>query len=393
MSREFFRSRSNGSESQVEKAEATPHSASAPASGSSLEFFQGKHKERNSRGPSPPIEKTGKFCGKSTTSYLKQFKSFVTGSRSRSPNAGHEAKYGSLDRSLGASAKHGRKMESVRKSESFGKESTLPPSQAAGKQCSHGPGKADNKESKENDEGTTETKEDSKVPITVNGNGNPIVMDAQPVEIAKQFEKESGTSTGSSPDGASSPSEPKPVLKRSSGAGGSSSKIKKQVKIDTNSTILLVSRDQGPCDMANASTVELRKGVSVDSIDDPQHKGEDTDKDQGGITITIKDSSPTQESKELDKEGKVVAEDANKLESVKKEGEKKEGDEEKKEGEGDKKGTAEDDDAEKAIHNSPEGRFLKFDTEIGRGSFKTVFKGLDTETGVQVAWCELQVKI
>ena len=36
-------------------------------------------------------------------------------------------------------------------------------------------------------------------------------------------------------------------------------------------------------------------------------------------------------------------------------------------------------------------RFLKFEEEIGRGSFKTVYKGLDTETGVAVAWCELQV--
>jgi len=38
---------------------------------------------------------------------------------------------------------------------------------------------------------------------------------------------------------------------------------------------------------------------------------------------------------------------------------------------------------------SPDGRFLKFE-EIGRGSFKTVYKGLDTETGVDVAWCELK---
>ncbi|KAK3101753.1 hypothetical protein FSP39_006118 [Pinctada imbricata] len=47
---------------------------------------------------------------------------------------------------------------------------------------------------------------------------------------------------------------------------------------------------------------------------------------------------------------------------------------------------------EKAISTSPDGRFLKFDIEIGRGSFKTVYKGLDTETGVAVAWCELQDK-
>ena len=46
---------------------------------------------------------------------------------------------------------------------------------------------------------------------------------------------------------------------------------------------------------------------------------------------------------------------------------------------------------EKAVASSPDGRFLVFDIEIGRGSFKTVFKGLDTETGVAVAWCELQV--
>lgn len=46
----------------------------------------------------------------------------------------------------------------------------------------------------------------------------------------------------------------------------------------------------------------------------------------------------------------------------------------------------------KAVSTSPDGRFLKFDIEIGRGSFKTVYKGLDTETWVEVAWCELQVR-
>ncbi|NXA80072.1 WNK2 kinase, partial [Thryothorus ludovicianus] len=44
----------------------------------------------------------------------------------------------------------------------------------------------------------------------------------------------------------------------------------------------------------------------------------------------------------------------------------------------------------KAVATSPDGRFLKFDIELGRGSFKTVYKGLDTETWVEVAWCELQ---
>lgn len=45
----------------------------------------------------------------------------------------------------------------------------------------------------------------------------------------------------------------------------------------------------------------------------------------------------------------------------------------------------------KAVATSPDGRYLKFNIEIGRGSFKNVYKGLDTETTVEVAWCELQV--
>lgn len=38
---------------------------------------------------------------------------------------------------------------------------------------------------------------------------------------------------------------------------------------------------------------------------------------------------------------------------------------------------------------SPCNRFIKYDVVIGSGSFKTVYRGLDTETGVTVAWCEL----
>lgn len=50
-----------------------------------------------------------------------------------------------------------------------------------------------------------------------------------------------------------------------------------------------------------------------------------------------------------------------------------------------------DDTSTLAVASSPDGRFLKFASDLGRGSFKTVFRGLDTETGVDVAWCELQV--
>ena len=52
-----------------------------------------------------------------------------------------------------------------------------------------------------------------------------------------------------------------------------------------------------------------------------------------------------------------------------------------------------DDIVDVAIDKSSNGRFLKFDYEVGRGSFKTVYRGLDTETGVAVAWCELQVSM
>lgn len=50
------------------------------------------------------------------------------------------------------------------------------------------------------------------------------------------------------------------------------------------------------------------------------------------------------------------------------------------------------DDDDEPVALSPCGRFFKYDKEVGRGSFKTVYRGLDTETGVAVAWCELLVK-
>ncbi|XP_037808502.1 serine/threonine-protein kinase WNK1-like, partial [Lucilia sericata] len=47
------------------------------------------------------------------------------------------------------------------------------------------------------------------------------------------------------------------------------------------------------------------------------------------------------------------------------------------------------DDDDEPVAMSPCGRFFKYDKEVGRGSFKTVYRGLDTQTGVAVAWCEL----
>ncbi|XP_022523704.2 serine/threonine-protein kinase WNK4 [Astyanax mexicanus] len=60
--------------------------------------------------------------------------------------------------------------------------------------------------------------------------------------------------------------------------------------------------------------------------------------------------------------------------------------------ENERKREKEDEVETKAVATSPDGRFLKFNVEIGRGSFKTVYKGLDTETTVEVAWCELQTR-
>ena len=66
------------------------------------------------------------------------------------------------------------------------------------------------------------------------------------------------------------------------------------------------------------------------------------------------------------------------------------GDKKTEDGEDEDKKKEDEEEEPKAIDTSPDGRYLKFDEEIGHGSFKTVFKGLDTDTGVAVAWCELQ---
>ena len=84
-------------------------------------------------------------------------------------------------------------------------------------------------------------------------------------------------------------------------------------------------------------------------------------------------------------------------EKEKRHGEEKEKDEKEDAGKEVEKDTlvddlvVDDDDIEEAVDRSPGGRYLKFELEIGRGSFKTVYRGLDSETGVDVAWCELLV--
>merc|ERR550519_1621788 len=130
-------------------------------------------------------------------------------------------------------------------------------------------------------------------------------------------------------------------------------------------------------------------------------KSRNRDLDETDSTVKDVDDVEGKVVEELtEKEGKVEKEGSESREPV---GIKDEGDDDGEsdgdgddkvdkdgEGKGDKK---EDEEEEpKAIDSSPDGRYLKFDEEIGRGSFKTVYKGLDTETGVAVAWAELQDK-
>ena len=48
------------------------------------------------------------------------------------------------------------------------------------------------------------------------------------------------------------------------------------------------------------------------------------------------------------------------------------------------------DDSERTLETSPNGQFYKINQVIGRGAFKIVHRGLNADTGVPVAWCELQ---
>ena len=38
------------------------------------------------------------------------------------------------------------------------------------------------------------------------------------------------------------------------------------------------------------------------------------------------------------------------------------------------------------VEISPKGRFKRFQEELGRGAYKIVYKGVDNETGREIAW-------
>ena len=47
---------------------------------------------------------------------------------------------------------------------------------------------------------------------------------------------------------------------------------------------------------------------------------------------------------------------------------------------------------EKELERSPKGRYTKLEEEIGRDSFKVVYKAYDATSGSMVAWNEVQIK-
>ena len=47
---------------------------------------------------------------------------------------------------------------------------------------------------------------------------------------------------------------------------------------------------------------------------------------------------------------------------------------------------------ETAVEKSPEGRYLRFRDRLGRGAFKTVYKGIDTYEMREVAWNAVSIR-
>ena len=341
--------------------------------------------EQTGKNTSKSGEKTSKFCGKSTTSYFKQFKSFVTGRTSPS-NKCDDLK---VDPNSNQSATPTSKMQSSSSSELklTRKKSDSPekgtPSNATTTDV--------------NGECSSKMSENKETSTGSNGNNNP--SEEQAAEITNHLERQRSSASTSS-EGASSPSDPKPALKRGSNSSGS--KIKKQVTIEDKATVVVMTCNPEE----EKSGTKLQKDTSVDNMkdtllafDNVEGKDEAVDDEKlEDIKIEVpnlpkddtkgangKESSPVQSEGEKKDQNEKKEDSDHKKESETEE--KKEGEEEKKDVVPEK----EDETEENAVSTSPGGRFLKFDTEIGRGSFKTVFKGLDTETGVQVAWCELQV--
>ena len=154
-------------------------------------------------------------------------------------------------------------------------------------------------------------------------------------------------------------------------------KLKKSVTIDETTTVVEIDKLD--------EKIIGKPPVQVN------HTSSNTEQKVENSTITPEPPISASTSKDVEAVKKTGDKDARR--DSEKSSEKKESDQEKKDLEEEKKESSEkkNEAEEKAVSQSENGRFFKFDIEIGRGSFKTVYKGLDTDTGVAVAWCELQV--
>lgn len=157
-------------------------------------------------------------------------------------------------------------------------------------------------------------------------------------------------------------------------------KLKKSVTIDDTTTVVEIG-DIDSAILGSVSEIKLIKS-DIEQNSETETKNIPNSKTDSGIVTS---------SQSLENENKKEVENTLKNDAPKEEKKKDEKSPvEKKDGETNEK---KDEVEEKAVAQSENGRFFKFDIEIGRGSFKTVYKGLDTDTGVAVAWCELQVNI
>ncbi|XP_053377152.1 serine/threonine-protein kinase WNK1-like isoform X2 [Mercenaria mercenaria] len=172
-------------------------------------------------------------------------------------------------------------------------------------------------------------------------------------------------------------------------------KLKKSVTIDDTTTVVEI-RDSDSAIIGSVSEIKLIKSDN-DPSSEIENKDCSTTKTDSGIgsqTLEVENkkevpdhadnfvkTGPPKEEKKKEEKSSVEKKDGESSE-------KKENEDDKKDANAEKKDEVE----EKAVAQSENGRFFKFDIEIGRGSFKTVYKGLDTDTGVAVAWCELQDK-
>ena len=210
-----------------------------------------------------------------------------------------------------------------------------------------------------------------------------------------------------------SPQDTKSALKRSTGSSGGA-RVRKQVTIEDKAMVLMgnqesrtqaldangaLIKDKAEKTEANLKAVRDEDKEKTDpSKSDSAQSLSDNDMDMI-LTVPLKQMQVN--NNELPFESTTLATVVEKPSSPDSDKDKdspttssskESGDDKSKEGDAESPKEDESEMEEKVVSTSPDQRFLKFDLEIGRGSFKTVYKGLDTETGVQVAWCELQVR-